>query len=126
MNKMFCNKSTKNFNNKYLSFIEKRPAIFITGAIVLTIMILSIGIISANVSADMVPPREKMVTSIKIEKGDTLWSIANEYITEDYKDINSYINEIKKSNGLIDDTIHEGKYLIIPYYSLKEVANNSW
>lgn len=58
----------------------------------------------------------KLVTSIKVEEGDSLWSIATEYRTEEYTNIATYIDEIKRSNGLESDTIHEGQYLIIPYY----------
>ena len=75
----------------------------------------------ANVSADNVINKDKLVTSVKIEKGDTLWSIAKEYFSDDYKDMNEFIKEIKLSNGLYSDTIHEGHYIIVPYYS----SNNS-
>lgn len=70
-----------------------------------------------DVSADESLKREKVVTSIKIEKGDTLWSIAENFITDEYSDMNEYIEEIKKSNGLVSDTIHDGNYIIVPYYS---------
>ncbi|MDF2474509.1 MAG: hypothetical protein K0R21_2291 [Anaerocolumna sp.] len=125
MGKMFYNKR-RNYNNHLLfTAIEWKPAVFITGAIILTIMILAMGILSTNVSAEKVPFREKTVVSIKIEEGDTLWSIASRYITEEYKDMNTYIKEIKKTNGLFEDTIHEGKYIIVPYYTTNEVAYNS-
>ena len=80
-------------------------------------MILSFGIISTIVKAEKSPSREKLVTSVMIEKGDSLWSIASEYITEEYADMNKYIYEIKKSNGLTSDAIHEGCYIIVPYYT---------
>lgn len=59
---------------------------------------------------------EKYVMSIQIEQGDTLWGIAKENITSHYDSIDEYIEEIKDCNSLISDTIHEGQYLIIPYY----------
>ena len=59
---------------------------------------------------------EKCVMSIQIEKGDTLWGIAKENITSHYKNIQTYIDEIKECNSLTSDTIHEGQYLIVPYY----------
>ena len=34
-----------------------------------------------------------------------------------YEDKESYINEVKKMNGLIDDQITIGSYIIIPYFS---------
>lgn len=58
-----------------------------------------------------------MCTSVKINEGDTLWSLAKEYYTDDYRDLNAYIDEIMLSNNLTSDTIHEGRYLVIPYYA---------
>lgn len=63
------------------------------------------------------PARTMYVKSIKIQEGDSLWSIATEYYTEEYASIQEYINEIKSSNNLYEDTIHTGNFLIIPYYS---------
>ncbi|WP_455717954.1 cell division suppressor protein YneA [Anaerosporobacter sp.] len=60
---------------------------------------------------------EKYVMSIRIEKGDTLWGIAKENITSHYESVNEYIEEIKECNSLVSDVIHEGQYLIVPYYS---------
>ena len=83
--------------------------------IVLFFLIFSSSVL--NVSADNHNRKEKLVTSIRVEKGDTLWSIAKEHMTKEYKDLNDYINEIKDTNGLYSDTIHEGRYIIVPYYS---------
>ena len=56
----------------------------------------------------------KYYTSIPIEKGDTLWSIAKEYMTEDYDGIEEYIREIRRVNHLSGDKIDAGRYLAIP------------
>lgn len=110
----------KNFNffsYKFLSMIEKKLTLILIGVFAICIIVLSFCIISTKVTAENTTFREKLVTSVKIEKGDSLWSIASEYITDEYTDMNTYINEIKKSNGLISDIIHEDCYLIIPYYN---------
>lgn len=59
--------------------------------------------------------RTKSVISIQVKEGDTLWGIAQQYYTEEYKNISLYIEEIKKSNH-INDTIFIGQNLIIPHY----------
>lgn len=59
----------------------------------------------------------KYYTSVEIEKGDTLWNIAEEYITPEYASIQAYVDEIKELNHLGDDKIHSGEYLMIPYFS---------
>lgn len=61
----------------------------------------------------------KYYTSIQIQSGDTLWDLANHYISSEYNSINDYINEVKILNSLETDNIHEGQYLTVPYYSCK-------
>lgn len=59
----------------------------------------------------------KYYTSIMVQQGDSLWSIADVYITSEYHDKDDYINEVKKLNHLNSNDIHAGEYLMIPYYS---------
>lgn len=59
---------------------------------------------------------DKYYKSIVIESGDTLWSIALQNMNFDDNDIMAYIKEVKEINGLEDDNITEGMYLIIPYF----------
>lgn len=59
----------------------------------------------------------KYFTSILIEPGDTLWEIAKDNMTEEYKSINQYIDEVKFTNNLYSDDITAGCYLLIPYYA---------
>lgn len=129
MSKLCSNNTRKNnqFSN-LLTIIKKKPTIFIAGTIILFLLVFTNIFISTQVSAKKLSHREKVVTSVKIQKGDSLWSIANEYISDEYDDMNSYIDEIKRTNGLTDDTIHEGRFIIVPYYKTTEVAtaNTAW
>ena len=61
----------------------------------------------------------KYYTTIEIESGDTLWSIAQEYRTSEYRSLQAYIDEVKQINGLAGDNITEGCYLTIPYYAVE-------
>ena len=61
--------------------------------------------------------REKIIISVSIEEGDTLWSIASEYYTEEYKDIHELISEIKNCNG-ISDEVKIGQKILVPYYRI--------
>lgn len=54
-------------------------------------------------------------TSRLIEPGDSLWSIAEETMTEQYNSVSEYIVALKAMNHLESDTIHAGQYLMIPY-----------
>lgn len=59
----------------------------------------------------------KYYTDIRIHRGDTLWDIANEYMTEEYDSIDSYIDEVCRINSIYDNNIYYGQTLMIPYYS---------
>lgn len=61
----------------------------------------------------------KYYTSVSVESGETLWSLADKYIDYNfYKDRNSYIAEVKRINHLDDNcSIRAGQTLILPYYS---------
>ena len=66
--------------------------------------------------ADENTTRVKTFSSIEVKSGDTLWSLASEYFTDEYQSITQFIELIKNCNSLASDTIRAGSYLIIPYY----------
>ena len=113
-------------NNKIISISKRREQERKTKirlfAILAIILIISATIFSTTI---ILADTEKNNTeyykyfkSIEIEEGDTLWSIAEEYMTtEHYGSVNEYIKEIKDTNGLSSDTIKAGQNLIITYYS---------
>ena len=79
------------------------------------VSMLIFGIVN-TASAKEEPATTKMVTCITVESGDTLWNIAEDYYSEEYSDIFTYIEEIKETNQMFDDNIIAGDTLIIPYY----------
>ena len=102
-------------SQNYYKLNKKR--IWMLGAAILCVLILfSALFITKTVTAQRNDDRAKLVTSIEVKKGDTLWSIASDFISEEYNDINEYIEEIKDSNGMASDDIHVGNYIIVPYY----------
>ncbi|MDF2800615.1 MAG: hypothetical protein K0S61_518 [Anaerocolumna sp.] len=107
----------RNFYRSSIRTIKRNALVAVVCISLFCALSLSIGIITTKAAAKNNELRTKQVFSMEIQKGDTLWSIAKEHITDEYDDINEYIHEIKTSNGLVSDTIHEGAYLIIPYYN---------
>ena len=77
------------------------------------------GLVSAHDNVKDDPVRCKYYKSIQIHSGDTLWNIAEEYITEDYESVNDYITEVKKINKLSSDQIQDSQYLTVPYYDYR-------
>ncbi len=60
--------------------------------------------------------RCKYYTSIEVSVGDSLWSIAEEYMDAGNQSVYDYIDEIKAINGLKSDQIRAGEYLMVSYY----------
>lgn len=60
----------------------------------------------------------KYYKSTVVSSGDTLWDYAEKYgINKHYGNRQDYIREVMQMNGLSDDRITEGQYIILPYYS---------
>ena len=113
-------------NNSYLNNLNyepirrttnRRKIRWISVVILFIIMAFTIILATKKVTAKRDSNRVKQVTSIQIQKGDTLWDIASRHMSEEYSDLNEYIAEIMVSNGLSSDNIQAGKYIIVPYYT---------
>lgn len=76
------------------------------------------GFMRMNVLADenVSPALKPYYVSIRVEEGDSLWSIASRYAPKSPMDIREYIHTLKQINQLRDDTIHTGHYLMVVYY----------
>jgi hypothetical protein len=102
--------------NDYYHMNKRR--IWMIGLVALVaIVIFSLYFFSKTVTAERTTDRIKSVASIEVKHGDTLWSIASEFVTEEYDNLNEYIEEIKRSNGMVSDTIRTGNFIIVPYYT---------
>lgn len=97
---------------------KKKKYVFIVVAFISAIMMFSSTICNiAFASSEGTDVQKKRFVSVKIEPGDTLWGIAEDYYHISGQDkMSDYIKEIKLCNGLSGETIHEGKYLVIPYF----------
>lgn len=91
--------------------------ILITMALVVLILSNICGHSLMNALADEteLPESQKYYTSIKLQKGDTLWGIADEYAESCRMSTEDYVTELKSMNGLKEDMIHSGQYLTIMY-----------
>lgn len=83
--------------------------------LVLTALNISMLGYTLSVKAEK-PETYKYYTDIRVKSGETLWDIAMEYMTEEYRSPSDYIREVKQINN-IGEQIQYGQYLTIPYYS---------
>ena len=102
--------------------LAKRKMFFLLVAIfVITLGSIVFGsIFSSAKDPDADIPRYKYYKSITIEQGDSLWSIAEEYCTDEYANTYEYVDELKQLNSLTSETIHAGQHLLVIYYD-KEI-----
>ena len=103
---------------KYIRKNQLKIRLTIAFTIILIFM-LSIKVFASKIdTVNESATSTKYFKSVQIEKGDTLWSIATKnMVYKHYKNINSYLREIKNMNSLKSDNIISGTYIIIPYYS---------
>ena len=87
--------------------------------VLLTVIVITAGIVLASAfqAKGNSNSRYKYYKSVEINHGDTLWSIAGNYITDDYSSMDAYINEVKYINSMGDTVITAGSSIIIPYYT---------
>lgn len=63
-------------------------------------------------------PTYKYYTSITVDQGDTLWGLADEYMSDEYDNVYEYMDEIVSINHLTSaDSLKAGSTICIPYYS---------
>ena len=82
---------------------------------IVVVVMLGVKFVNANDNANT--SKYKYYTSYRIQKNDTLTSIAEKYTKDTDVSVNDYISDLKNDNRLKDDEITEGKNLIIAYYS---------
>ena len=90
---------------------------------IILLVLVSLGILlgtSMNALASSkadVASYNKYYKSVRVEAGDTLWTIADEYIADLNIDKQEYIAEICSINDICEDEIHAGDYVVVAYYS---------
>ncbi len=79
--------------------------------------IILFGSIHIFASATDSRPFNKYYTSVRVQDGDTVWSIADRYIDGASIDKRDYVDEVCRLNNLTDGQINSGDYIVVSYYS---------
>ncbi len=86
-------------------------------------IVISLGILlgtSMNAMASSkadIASYNKYYATVRVESGDTLWDMADEYIEGFNISKTEYIAEVCQLNGICEDDICAGEYVVMPYYS---------
>lgn len=119
-----CARRSRVKANRRRAAIRKLSFSCMTG---LFIMVIALSVFSMTAKADTNANanKYKYYESHLIEQGESLWSIAEANMDEDYYDsIQDYIEEIKEVNGFSKDKLQSGNYILIPYYSEEARVNS--
>lgn len=100
---------------------EVQKRIFLAAATAVLVLAFSLSwhaVVSRAESRDL-RPAFKYYTSVAIESGDTLWSLAEQHVDGvHYTTRSSYIEEVCRINNIEQaSVIQAGDILVMPYYS---------
>ena len=108
------------YNNKIRRQRQLRRNILMTIFTIVLIFTLSIGGFAIGSKAQ---DQEEVIlykyyTNIEVAYGESLGDIANKYFCEEkYNSCEDYILEVMQLNGLYNEKVSPGTYLMVPYYS---------
>ena len=108
------------YNNRMRRQRQLRRNILITVFTIILSLTLSVGCFAVGSKAQNKDEvvLYKYYTNIEIQYGETLWDIAYNYFCEDkYTSYEHYISEVMQINGLYNEKVSPGSYLMVPYYS---------
>lgn len=108
------------YNNKLRRQRQLRRNMVITMFTAILILMLSVSCFTfgskAQDKSEVV--LYKYYKNVEVQYGETLWDIAKTYFCEDkYDDYKHYISEVMLINGIYNETVSAGSFLIVPYYS---------
>ena len=107
--------------NRLFNFISNKKVTIIVAIIIVAVLYVSITHMDAS-EADATNSCTKYYTCISVESGDSLWDIAQKYMTDEYTSTQDYIDEVVSINNLNNDSsIVAGTNLVIPYYEVTDL-----
>jgi cell division protein YceG involved in septum cleavage len=109
-------------NNRLKRAAELRRHIILVSLVLISslIFVLTIFSVKSNASEDPDSIEYKHYLSVEIMPGDSISSIADEYMSSGYSSVDSLVNEILYVNNLNETTVLiSGNYLIVPVYSIR-------
>mgnify|MGYP002606297951 FL=1 len=112
---MFENTRGGFMREKFLS--GRRKMLGWTAVAFIAAVIILCGTIHIFASSTASRPYNKYYTSVRVEEGDTVWSIADRYIADSQVSKRDYVDEVCRLNSLTNGNVRSGDYIVVAYYS---------
>ena len=106
--------------NRRAQIIKKQRHTLVRVASLLSVLVVVMTIMCTTIrpKACTETPNIKYYTTHTIGVADSMYDIAQQYITDEYETVDQYIYEVCQINHIADpDSIQTGEMLIVPYYS---------
>ena len=123
MNNRYYNRIEREYEREMITLARKATIKrqYITLIIMFVVVVFSVMFLySGRVYADSSNgSKVKMYKSVLVYSGDSLETIANQYITEEYSSNMKYIKEVASINGISENShLTPGNHIIVPYYTV--------
>lgn len=94
-----------------------KSMVLFTGVLIAVVLFLVIGNHMRTQQVQASDPYTEITcyTSVYVRSGDSLWTIADRYMSDEWEDKNAYIDEIMQINHISDSQLKAGSYIIVPY-----------
>ena len=117
-NEKISQKANESLNRRAHKVMVQKRVIALAGILIVSLLILLGSSIRTFASSRNNEPLHKYYTSIRIENGDSLWSLADQYTVDGVYDRDAFIEETRSLNQLSDQNeLHTGDYIVVGYYS---------
>lgn len=129
-----CRRSYDDILERQIGRISKRSGSRIQriGILVMSLaMIAAVSLFSVLFASNPVEASDgkktiKSYICVEIQDGDSLWSIAQEYMTEEFASVDALLMQIEEANGLHKDTVLKpGNKIMVPRYEVISEASEA-
>lgn len=86
-------------------------------ALGLLLIISSFTVLSGFTHAERQSGKYLYYTSVTVDKDDTLYGIASEYVNMQPRSLERYMKQIMELNHMKAPTVYYGQVIVVPYYS---------